>query len=195
MHHARRTAGFTIALAASALLVTGCGDDNDKDSNSVLTTPSIAMPTGMATTHSEAHGTQQTGAQATGTTERGETPDETRIPTAGGTEVTVSGDIYDKYMEAGGPTGPLGAPLEPVENAPNNGKYQDFVGGTIYEPEDGDPHIVWGEIRKAWEENGGAAGQLGYPVSDETDIPGGKQTEFSGGTITWVNGQITVTMK
>ncbi|WP_431964652.1 LGFP repeat-containing protein [Nocardia sp. bgisy134] len=192
MHHARRTAGFTIALAAAALLVAGCGDDNDSDSKSVLTTPTIGMTTtgAMATTHSEAHGTQ-----GTGTPERDETPDETKIPTAGGAEVTVSGDIYDKYMAAGGPTGPLGAPLEPVENAPNNGKYQDFVGGTIYEPEDGEPHIVWGEIRKAWEENGGAAGELGYPVSDETDIPGGKQTEFSGGTITWVNGQITVTMK
>ncbi|WP_431956735.1 LGFP repeat-containing protein [Nocardia lijiangensis] len=191
MHHARRTAGFTMALAAAALLIAGCGDD-DSETTTVVTTPTMGMTTGaMATTHSEAHGTDETD-----TPDREpDTADETKIPTAGGTEVTVSGDIYDKYMAAGGPTGPLGAPLEPQESAPNNGKYQDFVGGTIYEPEDGEPHIVWGEIRKAWEENGGAAGELGYPVSDETDIPGGKQSEFSGGTITWVNGQVTVTMK
>ncbi|MET8777609.1 esterase [Nocardia sp. NPDC050713] len=198
MHHARRTAGFTVALAAAALLIAGCGDDDTNDSDTVLTTPTLGMtPSPMATTHTEAHGTDNPDTDDRDTGDM--TPDaadQTRIPAqGGGEEVTVSGDIYDKYMEAGGPTGPLGAPLEAQESAPNNGKYQDFVGGTIYEPEDGEPHIVWGEIRKAWEENGGAAGELGYPISDETDIPGGKQSEFSGGTITWVNGQTTVTMK
>ncbi|MCP2316352.1 LGFP repeat-containing protein [Nocardia amikacinitolerans] len=198
MHHARRTAGFTVALAAAALLIAGCGGDDSNESDSVLTTPTLGMTTApMATTHTEAHGTDNPDTDDRDTADQ--TPDaadETRIPAqGGGEEVTVSGDIYDKYMEAGGPEGPLGAPIEAQESAPNNGKYQDFVGGTIYEPEDGEPHIVWGEIRKAWEENGGAAGELGYPVSDETDIPGGKKSEFSGGTITWVNGQITVTMK
>ena len=52
-----------------------------------------------------------------------------------------------------------------------------------------------GEIRKAWEENGGPHGRLGYPISDEKDIPGGKQSDFTGGTITWVDGTITVTPK
>jgi len=184
------------ALAAAALLAAGCGDDNDDDSAvATMTTGPLATMT--------APGEERTGEPTT--TEGGETTttatddmddagDETRIPTPGGAEVTISGDIYEKYQEAGGQAGPLGAPLEPEESAPEGGKYQDFEGGTIYEPAEGEPHIVWGAIREAWEDNGGAAGQLGYPTSDEVDIPGGKQSTFSGGTITWIDGQITVTM-
>ncbi|WP_109527963.1 MULTISPECIES: LGFP repeat-containing protein [Nocardia] len=203
MHHfARRTAGYTTALMAAALLLTtGCGDDDD-DSNSAASTtaPAAATTTTVraTTTSSEISETARSAESATATTgpdSTGESTEQTKIPTQGGTEVTVSGDIYEKYVAAGGPTGPLGAPMQAQENGPDDGEYQDFVGGTIYEANEGDPHIVWGEIRTAWEGTGGANGTLGYPTSDETDIPGGKQSTFTGGTITWVDGQITVTPK
>ncbi|WP_040782794.1 LGFP repeat-containing protein [Nocardia pneumoniae] len=192
MHHfARRTAGFTAVLAATGLVVAGCGDDGDNDT--VMTTTgrltTIASPT---TTTAGYTTTRENADRTTGTP--GAAADEIRIMTPSG-EITVSGDIYDKYIRSGGPTGPLGLPLEAEEDGPDEGEYQDFAGGTIYEAKEGEPHIVWGEIRKAWEENGGANGRLGYPISDEKDIPGGKQSDFTGGTITWVDGTITVTPK
>ncbi|MGW4848872.1 LGFP repeat-containing protein [Nocardia brasiliensis] len=179
MHHfARRTAGYTALLAAAGLIVAGCSkDDDDKNDNNAaasVTATSAAMHSG------EEH--------ASGAAE------ETKIATQRG-ELAVSGDIFDKYMQSGGPTGALGAPLEAQESGPEEGKYQDFVGGTVYKAKDGQAHIVWGEIRKAWEENGGAMGKLGYPTSDEKDIAGGKESDFTGGTITWVDGKTTVTMK
>ncbi|QIS06071.1 esterase [Nocardia brasiliensis] len=178
MHHfARRTAGYTALLAAAGLIVAGCSKDEDKNDDNAaasVTATSAAMHSG------DEH--------ASGAAE------ETKIATQGG-EVTVSGDIFDKYMQSGGPTGALGAPLEAQESGPEEGKYQDFAGGTVYKAKDGQAHIVWGEIRKAWEENGGAQGKLGYPTSDEKDIAGGKESDFTGGTITWVDGKTTVTMK
>ncbi|MGO4616214.1 LGFP repeat-containing protein [Nocardia sp. 2TAF39] len=172
-------------IAAAGFVVAGCGDDKDKDSSAAsITNPVTLNPlsTSVAATH-------------TGEATPHGAAEETKLPTQGGEPVTVSGDIYEKYVASGGPTGPLGAPLEAEADGPDDGEFQDFVGGTIYKPKDGEPHIVWGEIRAAWKADGGANGNLGHPISDEKNIPGGKQSDFSGGTITWVDGNITVTPK
>ncbi|MEU2034986.1 LGFP repeat-containing protein [Nocardia amamiensis] len=192
MHHfARRTAGFTAVLAAAGLVVAGCGDDEDAGTAPTTTTwmTTIASPT---TTTAATATDDDEDRNTTGTP--GAAAEETRIMTPAG-EITVSGDIYAKYIQSGGPTGPLGLPLQAKEDGPDDGEFQDFTGGTIAEARDGEPYVVWGEIRKAWEENGGPNGRLGYPISDEKDIPGGKQSDFTGGTITWVDGTITVTPK
>ncbi|WP_330228589.1 esterase [Nocardia sp. NBC_00508] len=188
---ARRTAGFTAVLAAAGLVAVGCGDDDDTDTGATTTAllTTIMSPTTTAATTTAATTTQDTDQRTPGAA-----GEETRIATPGG-DITVSGDIYDKYVQSGGPTGLLGLPLQAEEQGPDEGEYQDFAGGTIYEARDAEPYVVWGEIRKAWEENGGANGKLGYPISDEKDIPGGKQSDFTGGTITWVDGTITVTPK
>ncbi|MGQ4598167.1 LGFP repeat-containing protein [Nocardia sp. R6R-6] len=192
MHHfARRTAGFTAVLAAAGLVAAGCGNDDNTQTGATTTGrfTTIASPTTTAMHHTT---TRDNSDRTTGTP--GAAADETRIMTPSG-EIAVSGDIYDKYVQNGGPTGPLGLPLAAEQDGPAEGEYQDFAGGTISQAKDGEPHIVWGEIRKAWEDNGGAQGKLGYPISDEKDIPGGKQSDFAGGTITWVDGTITVTPK
>ncbi len=50
-----------------------------------------------------------------------------------------------------------------------------------------------GAIRDAWTAQGWEAGSLGFPVSDEYAVPGGRASAFQGGTLTYsfVTGQVT----
>ncbi|WP_067535913.1 LGFP repeat-containing protein [Nocardia crassostreae] len=178
MHHfARRTAGIIAAVAVATTFAAGCDKDSDKDSKS-----DASMTTTEMAPASEPMG--ETGGAS-----------ETKIATRDGSEIAVTGDFLAKYNELGGESGPLGAPTGPEQDAPGGGKVQEFTGGAVYATSATGTHVVWGEIRKAWNENGGPGGKLGYPTTDETDIPGGKQSDFTGGTITWVDQQITVTEK
>ncbi|WP_040792020.1 LGFP repeat-containing protein [Nocardia paucivorans] len=188
-HFVRRSAGLTIALAAAGLLVAGCGDDDSSVSDAVGSLTSAVLPGGTTAESSPAEGspTETTGAEgtATGTATPGAEAGETKVRTPDGSEISVAGTIYQKYDEAGGPSGPLGLPEGPEETAPNGGRYQDFEGGTIFSSDETGSHIVWGDIREEWERSGGAEGPLGFPTSDEEDTPEGKKSEFQGGTITW----------
>ncbi|MEU4316814.1 esterase [Nocardia sp. NPDC024068] len=192
MHHfARRSAGFTVALAAAGLLIAGCGDDDTSVSDTVGSVTSAVMPGGGASgspsPEAEGSPTETSGAEGSATPDEDPNADagETTVQTPDGTEVTVKGSIYQKYTEAGGPTGTLGMPEGEEQVVADGGRYQDFTGGTIFFSEETGAHVVWGDIREAWEANGGAEGQLGFPVSDEEDTPEGKMSEFQGGTITW----------
>ncbi|WP_410870560.1 LGFP repeat-containing protein [Nocardia sp. A7] len=205
-HFARRTAAGSAAVLAAAglLLAAGCSDENkDKAKDAVASVTSAVGAPGASSTTEQDMGAMTTtpGAETTsgsettsGAATSGAAGESTTISTPNG-DITVSGEVYKKYMAVGGATSPLGAPEEAQESGPNGGQYQDFAGGTVYWSSDSGAHIVWGDIREAWEENGGANGTLGYPTSDEKDITGGKQSDFTGGTITWVNGETTVTPK
>ncbi|WP_416563507.1 LGFP repeat-containing protein [Nocardia testacea] len=195
MHHfARRSAGFTMAFAAAGLLVAGCGDDDNSVSDTVGSLTSAVMPGGNTGTNgqspspgAEGSPTETTDAEGSPTPDEDPNADagETTVQTPDGNEITVKGSIYQKYTEAGGPTGTLGMPEGEEQVAGDGGRYQNFSGGTIFFSEDTGAHIVWGDIREAWEANGGADGQLGFPTSDEETTPEGKKSEFEGGTITW----------
>jgi uncharacterized protein with LGFP repeats len=186
MHHfARRSAATTLTLTAAGLLFTAACSSNDHD-NSAATSPAAA-----ATSAAKESGAKETGAGETGANGAAA---ETKIQTPAG-EITVAGNVLTKYNEMGGPAGTLGAPTGNTMNGPNGGSCQEFVGGAICWSQAADAHVVWGEIRKAWDGNGGINGKLGYPTSDEKDIADGKQSDFTGGTITWVNNQTSVTMK
>jgi uncharacterized protein with LGFP repeats len=104
----------------------------------------------------------------------------------------VSGQVLAKYNEMGGASSPLGMPTGNSVAGPNGGSCQEFTGGAVCWSEQTGPHVVWGEIRKAWEGDGGVNGKLGYPLSDEKDSATGKESDFAGGTITWVNNQTTI---
>ncbi|MQY18371.1 LGFP repeat-containing protein [Nocardia macrotermitis] len=97
----------------------------------------------------------------------------------------VKGTIGDHYNEAGGASSPLGEPTSDEQDAPNGGKYQEFTGGVIYFNLATGTFTVYGEIRKAWEAEGGAGGPLGFPTSDEQDIEGGKVSNFEHGSISY----------
>ncbi|WP_019970701.1 LGFP repeat-containing protein [Mycobacterium sp. 141] len=104
----------------------------------------------------------------------------------------VQGIILQKYNATGGASSPLGLPTASEAPAPNGGQFSTFDGGAIYWTPQTDAHIVWGGIRDAWERDGGAGGPLGYPTSDEETIPGGWQSQFQHGTITYTDGQAKV---
>ncbi|MFE3193542.1 LGFP repeat-containing protein [Nocardia sp. NPDC059240] len=168
-HFARRTAGIIAALAVVTALGAGC--DKNKDSNSASATTTTTAAAAAETTTAE-----------------------TKVSTPNG-EIALSGAILDKYNQMGGATSPLGLPTGAAKEAPDGGWVQEFDGGAVYASSAHGTHVVWGEIRKAWEDNGGASGKLGYPTSDEYDIAGGKQSDFSGGSITWTDNKTTVTEK
>ncbi|MFJ2834577.1 MULTISPECIES: LGFP repeat-containing protein [Nocardia] len=205
-HFARRTAAGSAAILAAAglLLAAGCSDDDkDKANDTVGTVTSVMGGAGTTTTAGEGGMTTTPGEGGMTTTPEAGSPSTSATAAGGSTtistpngDITVSGEVYKKYVAAGGASSPLGMPEEAQESGPNGGQYQDFTGGTIYWSSDSGAHIVWGDIRETWEDEGGANGPLGYPTTDETNTAnGGKQSEFTGGTIVWVNGETTVTKK
>jgi uncharacterized protein with LGFP repeats len=65
------------------------------------------------------------------------------------------------------------------------GWYNHFQGGTIIYSAASGTHDVRGAIRNRWGSLGSERGALGYPISDEYDVPGGKRSDFQRGSITW----------
>lgn len=189
MHQfARRSAAATMAFAGAALLFTaGCSSD-DTDSNMPDAGSAMSEASGAMTSGTEGSGGMPSGSAAAS---------ETKIMTQSGQEITVSGNILAKYTEMGGAQGTLGEPTAEAIEGPNGGSCQEFTGGAICWSEQTQAHVVWGDIRQAWEENGGVNGNLGYPTSDEQDTEMGKESTFTGGSITWNSGdrQTTVTPK
>jgi uncharacterized protein with LGFP repeats len=53
---------------------------------------------------------------------------------------------------------------------------------------------VQGLIRDAWAGTGWEAGPLGYPVSNEYAITGGRRSDFQHGSITWSQATNTTTV-
>ncbi|MEU8691584.1 hypothetical protein [Streptomyces sp. NPDC048665] len=100
----------------------------------------------------------------------------------------VQGAILAKYQEMGGEKSPLGCPKTDELTTPNGvGRYNTFVGGSIYWSPDTGAHPVWGVIGEKWGALGWEAGSLGFPVSDELTNPDGvgKRQQFQSGTIYW----------
>ena len=98
----------------------------------------------------------------------------------------VIGAIEQKYLALGGCTSILGAPITAEQGTPDGiGRYSVFDQGSIYWTPDLGAHEVHGRIRDAWASAGWEAGELGYPISDEYGVPGGRRSDFQHGSITW----------
>ena len=98
----------------------------------------------------------------------------------------VHGAIRDAWAALGWERGPLGYPLSNETKTPDGiGRFSVFQRGSIYWPPQTGAHEVRGRIREAWAETGWETGPLGYPVSDEYDVPGGRRSDFQRGHIVW----------
>ncbi len=99
----------------------------------------------------------------------------------------VHGSIRQKWISLGWEAGYLGLPTTD-EIRLRAGAFSAFEGGSIYFSPASGTHVVRGAIRDAWGRVGWENGRLGYPTSDEYDVPGGKRSDFQGGAITWTPG-------
>jgi hypothetical protein len=94
----------------------------------------------------------------------------------------VHGDILATYLAAGGPLG-LGFPITDV-NRSNGGEVSEFEHAAVYSR--AGTFIVTGHFRRKYAALGGPAGELGFPISGEGDIPGvagGRYMRFEHGTL------------
>ena len=98
---------------------------------------------------------------------------------------SIQGAIKDKWAQDQWETGFLGYPLTDERTTPDGtGRYNHLQGGSRYTPTAG-AHSVQGAIRDSWAAQGWERGPLGYPTSDEYPVPGGRQSDFQGGTLFW----------
>ena len=99
----------------------------------------------------------------------------------------VHGDIRVKWAQHRGTRGILGFPTSDEMGTPDGrGRYNHFVGGSIYWTPSTGAHEVHGAIRDKWASLGWERSRLGYPITDELDGGNGhRHSRFEGGTITW----------
>lgn len=112
-------------------------------------------------------GTGQTGAEpgASGPA-AGSDADDPIVVKIGEEEFLTNMAIYRRYDDAKETALALGAPVAPAEVL-EGGKKQDFADGAIYWSPQTGAQIVRGQILATYIDNGGPAGRLGWPVSDE----------------------------
>lgn len=97
----------------------------------------------------------------------------------------VAGRIGQRYMELGGPGGPLGQPTGPEVPTPE-GAWVPFEHGVILWTPATDAHENRGAIRERYADYGYERGILGYPTTDEIATrSGGRFQHFQHGSIYW----------
>jgi uncharacterized protein with LGFP repeats len=106
-------------------------------------------------------------------------------PSSGAWE--VHGLVRGKYVALGGPTSPLGYPATNETGTPDGvGRFNHFTNsGSIYWTPGTGAWSIHGAIRARWASMGWERSCLGYPVSDEFGIPGGRQSNLQHGVITY----------
>jgi uncharacterized protein with LGFP repeats len=65
------------------------------------------------------------------------------------------------------------------------GRRNQFQGGWIFWSPSSGAHEVHGSIATKWRSLGSESGFLGYPMSDEVGVTGGRASQFQGGNIYW----------
>lgn len=101
----------------------------------------------------------------------------------------VYGAIVARYDAMGAENSVLGYPVTDELVTPNRqGRFNHFERGSVYWSARSGAHAVYGAIRERWGQLGWENSALGFPVSEEYPIPGGRAQDFQYGTITWTPG-------
>ncbi|WP_409494751.1 LGFP repeat-containing protein [Amycolatopsis sp. cmx-11-12] len=98
----------------------------------------------------------------------------------------MEGHIFAKYLQEDGlHHWAFGAPTTDETSTPDGvGRFNHFAGGgSIYWTVATGPHLIYGGIKKRWQELGWERSYLGYPTSGELDVPGGRCSDFQHGSI------------
>ncbi len=100
---------------------------------------------------------------------------------------SIHGAIVAKYQALGGPSSVLGYPVTDETGTPDGvGRFNHFSNaGSIYWTAGTGAWSIHGAIRSKWASMGWERSCLGYPVSDEFGIPGGRQSNLQNGVITY----------
>ena len=78
-----------------------------------------------------------------------------------------------------------GAGSAELDEGDGRGRSRDYEHGSIFFTPQTGAHEVHGDIRDLWASMGFERSKLGYPVSDEMDMPGGRLSRFEHGEIRW----------
>jgi uncharacterized protein with LGFP repeats len=98
----------------------------------------------------------------------------------------VRGTHREKFASLGWEWSPLGFPtMDTLVFAAGTGSVTHFENGSIYRRTGAAPHVVLGAIRATWGQRGWENSSLGFPTSDEFDVPGGRASNFEGGQLRW----------
>ncbi|MFD3431166.1 glycoside hydrolase domain-containing protein [Nocardia fluminea] len=93
--------------------------------------------------------------------------------------------LFGRYGALGFEAGVLGYPITAATEL-EHGRVQGFQGGALYCQDGRAPVVVRGAIRARWHREGSENGPFGYPVADETQLPGGEAVQrFEHGQIIW----------
>lgn len=104
----------------------------------------------------------------------------------------VHGGILGKY-QAEGPARwgfPVSNELTVLSGTTEIGRVSHFESCSIYWSGATGAWVIYGEIRNTYLANGGPTGELGFPTSDEADLPAGagRYNTFQRGSILWFHG-------
>ncbi|MEE2062206.1 LGFP repeat-containing protein [Rhodococcus artemisiae] len=100
----------------------------------------------------------------------------------------VGGSVRAKYYALGAETGPLGYPsTDEIWATKYNGRYNNFLNGTITWSGQTGARVLYGAIRDKWSQLGREDGTLGYPLADEQVTPNGIAhfADFENGSSIW----------
>ena len=95
----------------------------------------------------------------------------------------VHGWVRDLYSSLNGEQSFLGYPVSDETPLPGGGVLARFQGGHIYSSGATGAREVHGAILARYLELGGPSSSLGLPVSNEYSVPGGRRSDFQGGSI------------